>query len=417
MVVGRGDRHHRTHAQGGQAAPVGRLILGREAERTHPDDGALPRHEPGHRLHRAQGARVGQGHRHAAEVVGRHLLGVDLAHQILVGHHEGPEIETLGMADDGDEQRPRAVALAHVDGQAETDVLVPNHPGGALLVDLVDEGGVEGGHGLQGLHHGVADEMGEADLGARRPGQVLVQYGPVDLEQLGRHRPDAGGRRNGQRRLHVDHDPGRRPPEGHRRRIVALAGPERPTGRMRRAGAAAGVAVGDDRSGRRCVDHGGAAGAGAGPPSAAGAPLADRELRWWPAGPRWPRPARRCPVGGTDRRERERAHPAVSSRRRTRRQLSLTEEGSLRYSSYMSSTSQAFGPKAPPDGAPGARRCWSTITDEPTGTHPANRAHPGTLLRAMPTFAPGPALPTPRAGGRAAPTRSAPGPDRRRSRR
>ena len=39
-----------------------------------------------------------------------------------------------------------------------------------------------------GPDDGEADQVGEADLGARRPDQMLVQHRTVDLEQLGRHR-------------------------------------------------------------------------------------------------------------------------------------------------------------------------------------------------------------------------------------
>jgi hypothetical protein len=151
-----------------------------------------------YRLHRAERARVGEGHGGPGEIVGRDLLGVDLADQVFVGHHEGPEVEAVGSADDRHEQRPGTVALGQVDGQTQTDVVMADHPGRALLVDGVHKGGVERRHGLQGLHHGISDQMGEADLGPRRPGQVLIQDRPVDLEKFGRHRPHAGGGGNGQ---------------------------------------------------------------------------------------------------------------------------------------------------------------------------------------------------------------------------
>ena len=84
--------------------------------------------------------------------------------------------------------------------------LVPDDPRGPLPVGVGDEGGVHGRHGDEPLDHGVADQMGEADLAAGRPEQLVVDDGAVDLEQLGRHHPHAGGGGDAQRRLHVGHD-------------------------------------------------------------------------------------------------------------------------------------------------------------------------------------------------------------------
>ena len=89
-------------------------------------------------------------------------------------------------------------------------------PGGPSAVDVGDEGRVERRDVAQGLDDGVADQVGEADLGPGGPGELVVQDLPVDLEQLGRHRPDAGRRRHAQAGLHVGDDPGRRAPQRHR---------------------------------------------------------------------------------------------------------------------------------------------------------------------------------------------------------
>ena len=70
VVVGRGQRHHLAQAQLGHDPRVGGLKAGWVPERADPDDGALPGHEPRHRLHRAEGSGIGQGHRGAGEVVG-----------------------------------------------------------------------------------------------------------------------------------------------------------------------------------------------------------------------------------------------------------------------------------------------------------------------------------------------------------
>ena len=57
VVVGRRQRDHGPDADLGQAAAVGGLELGRVPERAHADDGALARHQPRHRLHRARACR------------------------------------------------------------------------------------------------------------------------------------------------------------------------------------------------------------------------------------------------------------------------------------------------------------------------------------------------------------------------
>ncbi len=96
--------------------------------------------------------------------------------------------------------------LLHVHGQAQAHVLVTDDPGRALAVGVVHEGGVHGRDGHQALDHGVADQVGEADLAAGGPEQLVVDDGPVDLEQLGRHHPHTGGGGHAEGRLHVGHD-------------------------------------------------------------------------------------------------------------------------------------------------------------------------------------------------------------------
>ena len=213
VVVGGGERDHGADADLGQAAAVGGLELGRVAERTHPDDRSLARHQPGHRLHGAERAGIGERHRGAGEVVGGGLAGVDLAHELLVGDHEGPEVEGLGRLDHRHQEGAGAVGLLEVDGQAQADLVVMDHPVLPGSVGVGDEAGVERGHGLEGPDDGEADEMGEAHLATRGPGQMLVENGPVDLEELGRDGAHAGGGGDRQRRLHVLDDARRRPPQ------------------------------------------------------------------------------------------------------------------------------------------------------------------------------------------------------------
>ena len=214
VVVGRGEGHRLADAQIGEGTGIGGLEPRREAEGPDADDQALPGHQPGYRLHGAQGPGIGQGHGGAGEVVGCDLVGVDLAHQLLVGPDEGAEIQGVGILDARHEERPGARGLLHVDGQTQAHVAVADHPGRALPVGVVHEGGVHGREGDQPLDHGVADQVGEADLPAGGPEQLVVHDDPVDLEQLGRRHPHAGRRGHPEGRLHVGHDPAGRTPEG-----------------------------------------------------------------------------------------------------------------------------------------------------------------------------------------------------------
>ena len=45
---------------------------------------------------------------------------------------------------------------------------------------------VHGGHGLQSLHHRVANDVGVGDLAAARPAQVVVDHYALVDEQLDR---------------------------------------------------------------------------------------------------------------------------------------------------------------------------------------------------------------------------------------
>ncbi len=60
------------------------------------------------------------------------------------------------------------------------------------------------GHGLEGPHDGVTDQVGEGDLATAPARQVVVDHDPVVDQQLGRDGPHAGRGRDRQRRLHVE---------------------------------------------------------------------------------------------------------------------------------------------------------------------------------------------------------------------
>ena len=71
VVVGGGERDQLADAQLGDAFLAGALELGRVLHRADADDRALTAHQPRHRVHGADRARVGQRNRHAAQSLRR----------------------------------------------------------------------------------------------------------------------------------------------------------------------------------------------------------------------------------------------------------------------------------------------------------------------------------------------------------
>ena len=147
--------------------PVGAFELGRVVDAADADDHGLTRHEPRHGLHRADGARVGEADVGAHEVVDGELVRLDLADDLLVRREEPGEVERVGVAKHGHDERAAAIGLLHVDGEAHVDVVVDDEARlavGALGVGVLHRRHLVG----DGAHDGVPDHMGEADLGLAR---------------------------------------------------------------------------------------------------------------------------------------------------------------------------------------------------------------------------------------------------------
>ena len=177
VVVGRGERDHLADAELGQrrSGSVG-LEPGGVAERPDADDRPLAGHEPGHRLDGAERAGVGERHRGPGEVVGAGLARVDLADEVLVGEDERAEVERVGVLDAGHDQGARAVGLARrrrrAPGRRARGArrrACPCRRASSTKVAL------SAGTACRRLDDGVADEVGEADLGPGRAGQLVVE--------------------------------------------------------------------------------------------------------------------------------------------------------------------------------------------------------------------------------------------------
>ena len=167
VVVGARDRDNLGDSERRQVLAVGALELGRIVDAPDADDDALAGHQPRHALHRADRPRVGERDVGALEVVEGQLVGLDLADDLLVGGEELGEVHRAGVLDDGDDERPGAVTLVDVDGEAHVDGVVDDESTLAVCA-----GGVAVAHRRHGVgdrpDDGVADDVGEADLAQSR---------------------------------------------------------------------------------------------------------------------------------------------------------------------------------------------------------------------------------------------------------
>ncbi len=200
VVVGVGERGDLAHCEPGDRVRIGAFELGRVADAADADDEALPRHQPRHRVHGADHPRVRDRRGGAGEVVRGDLVAPHLHDELFVRAPEAREVEGVGLLHVGHQQRVRAVALLHVDREAEVHVLVAYDDGLAVLGAVR---GVERREVGERAHDGERDQVREADLAGARARELVVEDLAVDLEQL---RGDGAHRRRGgdaEARLHV----------------------------------------------------------------------------------------------------------------------------------------------------------------------------------------------------------------------
>ena len=99
MVIGGSQRDGLGDAHIGEGGRVGGAEGGRVVDRADTHDDTLTGHEPGHRLHRAQRAGVGQRNGRPRHVVGCDLVGANLADELFVRVDESLEVERVGAFD------------------------------------------------------------------------------------------------------------------------------------------------------------------------------------------------------------------------------------------------------------------------------------------------------------------------------
>ena len=256
VVVGRCQRDNFADAEFGDALLAGALELRRQFHRADANDGALACHQSRHRVHGADGPRVGQRDGDAGEILGGELAVSGATHDVLVGRDELTESHCLATFDGGDDQGAFPVFAGQVDRQAQ--ICVPRGDRVGLAVDL-GEVAVHVGELLDCLDDRVPEQVGKGDLAAAGALEMVVGDDPVIDHQLRRDRPDAGGGRDLQRDVHVLHYGGR----GTAQHLSVGAGGFRrySGGGNSRGDGGSGGRHGDGGSGGR---HGGGGGGGGG---------------------------------------------------------------------------------------------------------------------------------------------------------
>ena len=207
VVVGRRQGDELADPEFGDPLLAGALELGRILHRAGTDDRALPGHQPWHRVHRPDGARIGQRDGHPGEVLGGEFSVAGPAHDVLVGGDELIEPQALAALDRGDHQRALAVLARQVDRQTQIGVRRGDDVG--LAVDF-GEVAVHVRELLDRLHDGEPEQMGEGDLAAAGALEMVVDDDAVVDQQFRRDGPHAGRGRDLQRGGHVLDDGGRR---------------------------------------------------------------------------------------------------------------------------------------------------------------------------------------------------------------
>ncbi len=104
VVIGGGERDQLADTEFGDAFLAGALELRGVLHRADAEDRALTAHQPRHRVHSADRARVGQRDRHAAEVLGGQLAVAGTPDDVLVARDELAESHCLATLDSGDDK-------------------------------------------------------------------------------------------------------------------------------------------------------------------------------------------------------------------------------------------------------------------------------------------------------------------------
>ena len=115
VVISGGEGDQLADTQLGDAFLAGALELRGVLHRADAEDRALAAHQPRHRVHGADGARIGERDRHAAEVLCGQLAVSGTPDDVLVTGDELAETHCLATLDGGDHELAVAVLALQVD--------------------------------------------------------------------------------------------------------------------------------------------------------------------------------------------------------------------------------------------------------------------------------------------------------------
>ena len=165
-------------------------------------------HQSGYGLDRADAARVCKRHGGATEVVECELVDSGTGDQVVVFGHEPHEVGAGGVAKCRDKQRAAAIALCHVDGHTETDLVVALNT--RFAVGPLEIGRVHGWDMIgDGSDKGPCDQVSEAGFADAAAFHVAVDDPAVGLEHFGWNVTKAGCGRNAEAGFHVLDNAGR----------------------------------------------------------------------------------------------------------------------------------------------------------------------------------------------------------------
>ena len=199
MVVGGGQGGYLADAHLSQAHLTGALEIGGVTDSAHPEDAALPGHQPRNRHTGADSAGVGEADRRAGQVIGNQFALACLANQNLVAGEELGEVEVFAGLDVWHHQGPDAL-VDHVDCDTQVDTRVFDEDRAASDLFV---GAVHARVGLDRLHHGETYYVGETDLATAAAAQEVVDRGPVLDRQFHRYLAHRGCGWNGQGLIHI----------------------------------------------------------------------------------------------------------------------------------------------------------------------------------------------------------------------
>src|ERR1035437_5943845 len=198
VIVGAGQRHDLTDAEGGAGLGRRALVFGRVIDGAGGADGALAGDQPRGRRHGTHRAGVGERNGGPLEIRRRELAGARAGHQVVECVDVFLELKRAGVLDVRDHEAAGVVLTGDVHGDAEVD---PRRRHTERVPVLFHVSSVQRRDLFERLDDGPTDQVRVRYLAAAEQGPVLVDDAPVLVHYLdgdgalrsGQGDGDAGG--------------------------------------------------------------------------------------------------------------------------------------------------------------------------------------------------------------------------------